>query len=413
MPTFFYTAKKGPSEVVNGVIEADDTNAAVSKVMQLGLTPLDVIIGEESTSVSSTTSAQHISKSVFSFFKRVRLSDIVMFTRQMSDMTEAAVPLLRSLQIAASQTKHPKLKIIIQRMYERVRDGGSFSSALAMHEELFSQLYVNMVKTGEVSGQLEHVLNRLADYLEKEQETQSKIRSSLAYPFLILVVGVLTVFVLLSFVIPRLSVMFEDLGQTLPLPTIILMSVSGFFAQFWWLILAACAVGGVYVRQWISTERGRIKFDTFKLKLPVFGEFLKVAEVGRFARTLGTLVESGVTITTALNSVWPTIENSVLREEIKNVAYEVANGSSLKASLQQCSFFPEVAVNMISVGEETGRLDRGLHKIADSFERQADQSVKTFISLLGPIVLVVIVAIVGFVVIAMLLPIFQMNLIIE
>jgi len=409
MPKYKYKAKQGPSKILEGIVEADSIDAAIGKVMQSGAIPIDVV---EATSSSKEKKTK---KSILSFFnsRKIKPMDVVSFTRQMSDLVDASVPMLRALQIVHGQTSNQALEVIVKEMYKFVQDGGSFSEALSHHPKVFSQLYRNMIRTGEVGGNLEKVLMRLADYLEKEQETRSKIKSSLAYPILILLVGILTIFVLLTFVIPRLTVMFEDLGQALPLPTVILVNTSSFFASYWWLMVLAVFLIVVYYKKWTSTENGRSYVDTIKLKTPLLGEFIKVAEIGRFSRTLATLVESGVAITTALRSVWATVENKIIREEIKQVADEVTNGASLKVALNKCDFFPDVAVNMISVGEETGRLDRGLYKIADTFERQSDQAVKTMISLLGPLVLVGIVSIVGMVVIAMLLPIFQMNLLIQ
>ena len=408
MPKFDYKAKEGPTKIVGGVIEADTADNAVGKIIRLGLTPIEVHQAVQGESpVSKTT------KPLLRLFKRVSLADLVQMTRQMSDLIEAAVPVLRSLQIVLNQTPNPNLKDIVNQMYNYVKDGGSFSDALAQYPDVFPSLYVNMVKTGEISGQLEVVLNRLAAYLEKEQETRGKVVSSLAYPALILIVGILTMFVLLTFVIPRLSVMFDDLGQELPFITVVLMNVSGFFASYWWLILAVIAVAGLYFKNFLNTSNGRRWFDQVKLKIPLLGQFLKIVEIGRFARTLGALLASGVTITTALKSVAETIQNTVLREEVRKISEEVNSGASLRKALKQCSFFPEVAVNMISVGEEIGHLEQGLLKVAETYERQSEQTVKTIVSLLGPLVLVFIVGIVGFVVIAMLLPIFKMNLIIK
>jgi len=347
------------------------------------------------------------------FLKRIHKRDIVLFTRQMSDLVDASIPLLQALKIVADQTKNVYLNDVILKMHHSVKDGGSFSDALNQHPDIFSNLFVNMVRAGEVSGELEHTLSRLADYLEKEHETQSKVRSSLAYPAMILMVGIITIFVLLTVVIPRITVMFDDLDQQLPMATVFLVSVSNFFAHFWWMILSVGILCGLYLKHRLSTDEGQLWFDSFKLKIPLLSSFIKIVEVGRFSRTLGTLVESGVPISTALNSVWPILENAALQIEMKRVADEVTQGASLKKALKQCRFFPETAVSMISIGEESGKLDRGLYKIADSFERESDRTVKTMISLLGPAVLIVIVAIVGFVVISMLLPIFQMNLLIQ
>jgi len=410
MPQFSYKAKEGPGKIVDGVIEASNNEGAINEIIRSGLVPLEVVPAELNTGSKTEKS---VKKESLRLIRQVSLKDLTVFTRQISDLVDASVPMLRSLQITSSQTRSPHFKQVIDEMHASVKDGSAFSDALARHKQVFSSLFINMVKAGEVSGNLEKVLRRLADYLEKEQETRSKVKSSLAYPMLILVVGIVTVFVLLTFVIPRLSVIFDDLDQALPLPTVILTGISGFFAQYWWFILAVVGIGAVYLKKWVNTPGGRKKFDAFKLRIPLLGDFISIVEIGRFSRTLGTLVESGVAITTALNSVWATIENVILMDEVKKISEDVANGTSLKAALKGCTFFPEMAVNMISVGEETGHLERGLYKIADTYEKQADQTVKAMLSLLGPVVLIVIVAIVGFVVIAMLLPIFKMNLLIE
>jgi len=411
MPEFKYKAKDGPQKMVDGVIEANSHDQAVSKIFELGLAPIDVNQVMMESSNRQTKKSGNPSRIHFS--KKIKRNDIVVFTQQMGDLLEASVPLLRSLQIVSRQTQNPQLKKNIEKMTMFVKDGGSLSDALAQYPKIFSSLYIHMTKTGELSGNLDRVLLRLGDYLEKENETIGKIKSSLAYPALIVVVGILTIFVLLTFVIPRVSVMFEDLDQTLPLPTIVLMGLSGFFARYWWILLGIIVGSGFGFRQWLRTENGRMQFDRWKLKAPVLGHYVETVEIGRLTRTLATLLEGGITITMALNSVWATIDNLVLRDEIKEIAQRVSNGASLRSALSQSPYFPELAVNMIAMGEETGQLDKGLYKVADTFEKQADQLSKTMVSLLGPCVLIIIVTIVGFVVISMLLPIFQMNLIIQ
>ena len=410
MPKYSYKAKQGARKIIDGFVDAENIDQAIRKVINKGFTPIDV-----QQSLNEGVVKEHSRKNInkISFVNRVRLVDLALFTRQMSDLVDASVPILRALQIVSKQTKSRALKEVVQQMATSVNDGSAFSNALMKHTKVFSPLYINMVRTGEMGGQLTKVLERLACYYEKEVETRSKVQSSLAYPLFIFAVGVITIFVLLTFVIPRMTVMFDDFGQSLPLPTIILMNISAVFAKYWWLILCCLGLCGLYGIRWVQTPQGKSKFDHFVLKIPVLGNFLKTVEVGRFARTLGTLIESGIVITSALNAVSTTIENSALKDEVKMVASDVANGTSLKAALRHCSLFPEMAVNMISVGEETGHLEKGLYKIAEAYERQNEQNIKTLISLLGPLVLVVIVAFVGFVVIAMLLPILQMNLLVQ
>ncbi len=203
--------------------------------------------------------------------------------------------------------------------------------------------------------------------------------------------------------------MFDDMNQALPWPTMVVINLSNVLSQYWWILGGVGFIAGVFIKQWLNTPQGQNRLANIQLKLPMLGDFIRLSETGRFARTLGTLLDSGVAINTALNSVWGTVENVILRDEIKKIADEVTGGSNLKSALKKCAFFPELAVNMISVGEETGNLPKGLYKVADSYERQMDETVKTMLSLLGPLILVFIVCIVGFVVVAMLMPIFEMN----
>lgn len=418
MPKFFYKAKNGPTQIVDGFIEAQTKSGAIREIVTMGLTPLDIVLATDRSTV-----VREQGRPTYTALKNFRLSlpsprsvssrDIVLFTRQLCDLVEASVPLLRVLQIVSRQTRPPYFKSIVEQMYLFVQNGGSLSEALVRYPAIFPSFYVNMVKTGEVGGQLDKVLQRLADHLEKEYETRAKIKSSLAYPAFVLGVGVLTVFVLLTFVIPRLSVMFEDLDQALPLPTLILIHLSGFFARYWWLLIGIFVIIKIYWGQWARSTQGRLWCDGFLLRIPLLGEFVKAAETARFTRTLATLLESGVPLTSALNAIYPTIDNMIMRDEIKKVSKAVTEGQALRSALGQCSFFPEMVVDMVGVGEESGRLEKGLYKIAETLERQTDQTVKVIMSLLGPIVLVVIVSLVGFAVIAMLLPIFRMNLLIQ
>lgn len=411
MPLFYYTAKESPTKVIDGTIEAPTKDAAVFKVMQLGLAPLDVILNDEvKTRAMTKVSRQPVE---FRLFKRVGVKDVVQFTQEMSDLVGASVTVPRSLQIIGGQTENSHFQPVIKEMHEFVRNGGSFSNALAQHPKIFSRLYVNLVRSGEVSGSLTQVMQRLADYLDKEYETGNKIKASLAYPFLILGVGIVTMFVLMAFVVPNITVMFEDLGQELPLITQILTFLGDFFGRYWWAVFLGVGALGFYLFRWLQTGPGRHWLDATLLKIPVMGSFLRVAEVGRFSRTLGTLLETGVVITTALQTVKETIENSILREEIQAASEDVTKGTSLRQALVRHTSFPEMALNMIAVGEETGNLESSLYKIANTYERVTDQKIKTLVSIIGPVVLIVIVAFVGFVVVGMLLPIFQMNLIVQ
>ncbi len=409
MAKFFYRAKKGVSNIVEDIVEAANINDAVLKVTQQGYVPLDLEPFEE-----KRRSVSHLKKPFFHFTSSpISKKHVVVLTRQLYDLVDAGIPLLRALRLLAKQDSHSSMKKMIEDIANFVQDGGSLSQGLARYPAVFSSLYINLTKSGESSGQLSSVLGRLADFLEKDQEISSKAKASLIYPSLILSVGAVTVFVLLSFVIPRLTEMFDELSQQLPWPTVFLIAVSHFFAQFWWAILLFLGIGGFYFLRLQQTPHVRIVIDRFKLRIPVFGEFILKLEMVRFAQTLATLLEGGVSIVEAIKGVSAVVSNHALRQEIEKVAQDVAAGSSLTESLKTVSFFSTTVINMILVGEESGHMEKALQKIASSYERQTDQVIKTMTSLLEPVLIVFMGAIIGFIVIAMLLPIFQMNLTIQ
>lgn len=406
---FQYKAKKGPQETVEGVIEADHREQAIVRVAALGLTPVDVTeMTASAAKVSGTHKAASRGMSAQGSFR-----DLVVFTRQMSDLVESSVPMLRSLQIIIRQTANPDFRKILADVHDAVRDGSSLSQALLKYPRQFPSYYSQMVRAGEMGGQLNVIFRRLADTLEKQQDMRQKVQSSLAYPALIFGVGVLTVFVLVAFIIPKIAVMFDDMGQSLPWPTLVLIRISGWLSVFWWVFVLAGGFGIYVLRRWSQTPGGRRAMDEYILKIPAVGAFLKMASSAQFCRTLATLLESGVPLNVALTAAAQTVNNQMYRQQIQDVAQRVTRGESLTDGLRRVAFFPEILINMIAVGEETGQLERSLAKAADTYERQTDETMRTVISLLGPIVLVFVVGIVGCVVLALLLPILQMNLLVQ
>ncbi len=412
MPLFIYKAKKGPVDILDGTIEAENLDSALDKITKLGYVPIDISLAT-AKEVKLPPKPKLPSFAFLSFHSFVNPAEVGLFTRQVADLVGAGVPLLRALRIISNQGKNPHFKEMIHQIETFVQDGGTFSQALSRHPQVFSPLYVNMVRAGEISGNLDTVLNRLADFSEKDLETRSKIRSSLAYPALIFIVGVITIFVLLTFVIPRITVMFEDLSETLPLLTLILMAVSNFLSRFWWLVFGLAYLLFFYFKRFCSSPSGKLKWDTLKLKIPLVGSFIRDSEMGRLARSLGTLLDGGVVIVSALDSVWAVLDNEALKGEVKKLSADVAGGDSLTAALKKCKYFPETAVNMVMVGEESGHLEQALYKIADAYERESDRMVKTVTSLLEPVMIIVVGSVVAFIVVAMLLPIFKMNLMIR
>lgn len=403
MPLFSYKAKQGPKKTIRGQVEAENVDAAIKKIVESGYTPIDVY-------QQSIKTAPHLN---LIFNQKVPTKEIILFTRQLSDLVEADVPLLKSLNHIFKQTRHPLFKAMLQKISTAVKDGSMLSESLEKFPETFPVVYVNIIRSGEISGNLTAVLQHLAEFSERQQDIQNQIKASLIYPALILGVGAITIFVLLTWVIPRLTAIFDDLNQALPLPTQILLGVSGFFVHFWWLIIFIFAALGFALQQVSRTPAGKLKIDQFKLQLPLFGDFLRNVEIERFSRTLATLLDNGVTIVAALKSVALVTENQIFKDMLKKIEFDVTNGESLAKAIEKTALFPETATQMITVGEETGHLAKGLHKLSQYYERLIQHFIKNMTTLIEPILILLLGTVVGSVVLAMLMPIFQMNLMIK
>lgn len=402
MPVFVYKAKKGPTEIVQGTIEAVTETSALMKLTKAGFYPI---------SIQKEGAGQDSGSRIVSFFKRVKLHDLSVFTRQLSDLLDSGLTLLNSLNVIYQQTENKFFKSIIRDIRDQVRDGRTFSDALKRHPEVFSNLYVSMARSGETGGMLEDILTRLANFSEAKERLQTKIKSALAYPAIMAIVGLITIIVLIAFVIPKIVSMFEDLGQSLPVPTAILLAISDFTVSYWYIIIGFLVLFFFIWSRISKTKEGSLAIDGFKLTLPIIGDLARKSEIATFARTLGTLLQNGVPILEALDIVSATMQNAVLKSEIVQTYSEVRDGKGLSKSLSLRKHFPVFAANMIAVGEEGGSLEKSLFKIADSYEREADNVIKVMTSLLEPLLILSMGLVVGFIVISMLLPIFQINII--
>ncbi len=403
MQKFRYKAKDGRKEIVTGILEAETEQEALAKLSQMGYFPLS-IEGEEASSEGQTDPLS------LGFFTRIRRRDITFLTRQLADLLESGIPLLRALDILREQTESRRLQEVLASLASRVREGKSFSEALALYPKIFSNLYVNMVKSGEVGGVLSEVLARLADFGERAEELRAKLRAALAYPILILFVGMATVAVLLIFVVPKLVSLFQDVGQILPLPTRILVEVSQGLVHYWWVILSMVALSAFLLKRGRLSHGVRLAIDGLKLRLPVWGSLIKKVEIASFARSLATLLSHGVPILQAMQVVVQATENELLRGEFKRIGEQLKGGTTLSQEIRRGRMFPALVTNMVAVGEEAGNLDRSLFKIADTYEREADRAMKLMTSLVEPVMILVMGSIVGFIVISMLMPIFQIDL---
>jgi general secretion pathway protein F len=351
--------------------------------------------------------------SLKSLFGRVRLEDLTVMTRQLSTLVGASIPLVESLNALYEQTESPSMKRTVAQVRDAVNEGLSFADALSQHKRVFSDLYVNMVRSGEASGALDVVLLRLAEFLEGQHRLRSKVGTALVYPFVLLCVSTVVLFYLLTAVVPKVVSMFENMGQKLPLPTRILIGVSDFLAVAWWIIAILAAFAVFAFLKWKKTEQGAYRFDRFRMGVPVYGKIYRKISVARFARTLGTLLSSGVPIVESLRIVKTIVQNKVMEASIDESTAEVIEGSSIAAPLKKSGIFPPLIVHMISTGEKSGTLEEMLIKAADAYEEDVETAVAGLTSVLEPLMIVVMGVIVGSIVLAILMPMLEMSTIVR
>ncbi|HAB19352.1 MAG TPA: type II secretion system F family protein [Verrucomicrobiota bacterium] len=413
MSAFRYHAIAGDGASVSGEIEADDRRAALQALGKRGLFPSRLEVAA-STSVASRSSSTAVVRTTpdtprWSPNFGVRRKDITAFTRQMAALLGAAIPIPQALEGLGEEEENAALRAVLLDLSAAVRTGASFSGALATRPRLFGKLYVSMVRVGEEAGALPAVMSDLANLLEHEDEIRGEVASAVAYPLFVLGFGIVTVAILLTVVMPKLFSMLREMLNVLPWPTLVLLRVSDFMSHYWLWVLAALIGLIAAIRAYVRTPAGTELVDLAKLRLPVMGGMFRSAALGRFARTLGTLVKSGVSLLPALRIVESTIGNLILSRQIAQVAEETQGGSSLAAPLRRLGLFPKSVVQMIAVGEETGKLDEMLLRVSSIEERHMRARTKTMISLLAPALILIVGAIVGFMVIALLLPIFKMS----
>ena len=397
MPTYSYKAKDGPGRTVHGDIEADSHAAAVADLDLRGLIP--VWVRERKAEGRGGTRRR----------RRVSRRDVTLFTRQLASLTRSGVPILRALTTIAEQTENVRFREVVRDLEATIRDGSMLSGALNRHPDLFPELYINMVRSGESGGVLDTILFRIADGREAEADARRKIQAAVAYPVLIVTVGFATVFVLLAFFMPRVLGLFDDYSD-LPTATRILVGTSRFFAKSWHLILMVLLLFGAVLRRMAALEHGRVFFDRIALNLPLAGRFVCQSNIARFARTLALLIDAGVPIDRALDLSSETLHNAVLRAEMHAVRREtVQQGMSFSSGLKRAAHFPVLMANMSAVGEEAGRLDESLVEVAAFYDKEVEQQTRLATSLLEPVLILVVGAVVGFIVTAMLLPIFELS----
>ena len=399
MPTFAYKAKKGPEQTIEGEIVAESRSSAMAKLERMGLNPL---------SLDETAGDRRAASAVREH--RVRDREITVLTRQLAGLLRAGVPILRALTTIQQQSENRAVQSVLMDLSRSIRDGRTLSESLARHPLLFPEIYVNMVRSGESAGMLDEILMRLAEARESDDELRSRVTAAIAYPALVLSVGAVSVFVILTFFLPRIMHLFEGMSQKLPLPTQIVMAVSSVFAHYWPVMILLLGVGGLIIRRAVKSEAGRLATDAWVLRFPVIGNFARDTDIVRFSRTLSLLIKAGLSVDRALTLSANTLTNRRLRGAVLAAAGEtVQQGSTIADGFKRRPEIPQFVTNMTAVGEESGRLDEALLEVAAFYQRELDRDLRLVSTLLEPVLILSVGVVVGFIIFAMLLPIFQLG----
>lgn len=403
MPLFSYQALDARGRRKKGLMDASSSSVVWQKLKETGLYPTRVA----ETATLEKREKQELPRELWS---RIRQQEVTAATRNLATLLSAGLPLMSALGILIEQTSHQGFRRLLAGVREDVRGGRSLSAALAPHAAIFSPLYLFMVQAAEASGSLPAVMERLADFREHQQAIRTKIKSALAYPLLMLLVGSAILVFLVLFVIPSITDIFQEMNQQLPAVTVILIEASQFMGRFWWL-LGGAALGLILALRRFLRENptGRHLADRIKLRLPFLGALIRKLAVARFSRTLGALLQSGVPMLTALDIAQKVVNNVVLSEGVTAAAQEVMQGENLSRSLARRDIFPPMATEMLALGEHSGNLEAMLFKIADAYEKEGESKIMLATSLVEPIMILLMGFIVGFVVVAILLPLFEMN----
>ena len=404
MPVFEYTALDAKGKTTTGIIDAEGAMAARQKLRSSGIFPVSI-----KETYEAAPKKESRSFSLSRRFSRVKPVEVAMMTRQLATLIGAGFPLVSALDALVPQTKSHGFKRILAQTKDLIVEGNSFAQALSKYPGAFSSLYVNMVRAGETSGTLEIVLDRLADITEKQQALMNRIQTALAYPIFMMVFGTIVLFILLIYIVPTFTSIFADMNQVLPAPTRMLIFLGDFFKSYWWSIFIILGIILILFNRAKKTEKGRYWIDKTILALPVAGNSVKKLAVARFARTLGSLLENGVSMLIVLDIVKNIAGNTLISEAVETAAIEVGKGQGLGASLSGRDIFPQLSIQMIQVGEQSGALETMLNKIADVFENEVENSILRMTSYLEPVMILVMGLCVLFIVLSICLPIFEMN----
>ena len=406
MPVYAYKGLNAKGRNVGGIIDADSPKTARLKLRRSGVFPTDL---SEETQASAASSTSRLSVDLSSYFERITPQDLALMTRQLATLVGAGLPLVECLGALVDQVDNARQKRILSQVRERVVEGGTLADSLKAHPRVFGDLYVNMVRAGEASGALDLVLLRLAEYTERSSALRNKVRAALTYPTLMGIAGGAILFFLLSYVVPKVTRIFKDTHQALPTMTVVLLAISNFASQYWWLILGLLVAAIIALRVSTRTPTGRLRFDQAVLRIPYFGKVLKKVALARFSRTLSTLLLGGIPLLQALDIVKHVVSNMVLQNAIEDGRNSIREGHSMADPLRRSGLFPPLLIHMIAVGEKSGELEAMLSRAADAYDSEVESAVTALSSIMEPVMILFMGGVVLFIVLAILLPIFELN----
>jgi general secretion pathway protein F len=404
LAVYEYKALNEKGKELSGIVEAESRISAAQVLKKMALYPLTI---DEATETTVEKKKQALSFSTI--IERINKRDISVFTSQFAALVQAGMPVVDAFEIVIQQTEKSSVRRVLSVIKEEVNKGVSLADAFRLFPKYFPALYINMIKAGEESGSLEIVLARLADFLEMQIEMRSRITATMAYPSLMLIVGSGVVFFLVTFVIPTVSGIFKEMNRALPLPTVILLSVSGFLKVAWPYLLIALIGLFLAYKSYRRTANGKAAIDRLKLRIPILGTQYKKMIMTRFTRTLATLLGNGVPVVTSFDIVKSIIDNTLISAEVEKARDEIKEGKEISKPLGASGVFPPVVVSMIAVGEKSGQLEEMLNRVSSIMEAELDSSLRRLMSLVEPLMILLMGCIVGFIVISILLPIFEMN----
>jgi len=408
MPVYHYKGYRNDGGAATGIIDAESPKVARVKLRKVGVFPTDMV-EQGSATAGSTTGSPGRSSAGIGRSPALSTTDVAMMTRQLATLLVAGLPLVEALGVMVDQAEKKSVKSLMADIREEIRGGASYSAVLERYPREFSQIYVHMVRAGEASGALDQILFRLAEFLEKQLALKHKVTNAVLYPALMLIVGGSVLFFLMTFVVPKITAVFTSMKQALPWPTVVLMSLSHFLADYWAVIIGGVALMVWAVRRAMKTEAGQLTADRWLLKVPLIGQVARMVAISRLTSTLATMLASGVQLLDAMDVAKRVMNNRVLEHAVEGARQNIREGETIAEPLKRSGEFPPLVTHMIAVGERSGEMEEMLRRIGQIYDGEVDRVITRFTSLLEPIMILVMGVLVFFIVVAILLPIFEMG----